>query len=514
LFPLGKAAAKVMDTNLARAAPVTDQALPIGTVLSGKQFTITGHLGAGGFGITYRAEDNVLGRSVVIKECFPENFCLRDGKDAVARSRAFGDPIRSIIKMFMREARSLAKLRHPNIVGVHRIFEENGTAYMVLDLIEGRDLFDILDTKDPPLSPGRVRDILMQLLDAIEKVHDMDLLHRDISPDNILIEASGTPVLIDFGAARGDASRHTRAVSSMLIVKDGYSPQEFYVAGSSQTPSSDLYALAATFYHVLSGKAPPNSQARMIEIAGRRADPCVPLAGRIEGYDEAFLKAIDTAMHLHPDDRLKSAAQWRGLIADTGTRTTTASARRPSSKDVSLDLELSLTRLVAETNDEVRRVSQVPPEPETVEARPVEKPKPAWIDEFNRESLARDAAPDPADDTCADPVAAEAGPAEAGIPEDVASAPRPEKNKGDTDWIGLAKQRQESLLAAQEEAFEIIGTGAGGRTASAMPAAPAEGPETDAAPVRADAPRRKTQPLGILVGLLVCALLAVFLQAA
>ena len=325
------------DAQMDPKATEAVQSLPIGAVLSGDQFTITGHLGAGGFGITYRAEDNVLGRTVVIKECYYEDFCFRAGKSVVARSKTYAQPIRSIVKMFMREARSLAKLRHPNIVGVHRAFEENDTAYMVLDLIDGHDLFDIIAA---PLSPNRIKDILVQLLDAIEKVHAMDLLHRDISPDNILIENSGTPVLIDFGAARAEASRHTRAVSSLLVVKDGYSPHEFYVSGSNQTPSSDLYALAATFYHVLSGEAPPNSQTRMVEIAGRRPDPCVPLAGRIDGYDQEFLQAIDTAMQIHPNDRLQTAAKWKSLIADTTAETTNNQTRaRVSSKDISIELE-------------------------------------------------------------------------------------------------------------------------------------------------------------------------------
>ncbi len=384
------------DATIARQAAEAVQPLPIGTVLSGDQFTITGHLGAGGFGITYRAQDNVLGRTVVIKECYYEDFCFRDGKSVVARSKSYAKPIRSIVSMFMREARSLAKLRHPNIVGVHRAFEENDTAYMVLDLIDGDDLFNII--ADPP-SPRRISGILIQLLDAIEKVHELDLLHRDISPDNILIEKTGTPVLIDFGAARAEASRHTRAVSSLLVVKDGYSPHEFYVSGSEQTPSSDLYALAATFYHVLSGEAPPNSQTRMVEIAGRKTDPCIPLAGRIDGYDTAFLEAIDTAMQIHPADRLRSAAKWKSIIADVPAQTAKSDVKpQVSSQGISLELERSLTGLVEETNDEVRRTSQIPAVPKSVFAVPEKPSKPAWIEEFNQESLAQAATPAVKDD--------------------------------------------------------------------------------------------------------------------
>lgn len=212
-------------------------ALPKGATLLGDQFTITDRIGAGGFGITYRAQDNVLGREVVIKECFSVDFCMRVGTDVVVADLANEKQYRSIVQMFMREARSLAKLRHPNIVGVHRAFEENETAYMALDLIEGQDLLDFIDLNPGSLTPELVTDILVSMLDAVQKIHEVDLLHRDISPDNIMIEKDGTPVLIDFGAARGDASRRTRAISSLLVVKEGYSPKELYLAGSKQTPA-------------------------------------------------------------------------------------------------------------------------------------------------------------------------------------------------------------------------------------------------------------------------------------
>ena len=375
-----------MDANAAHMTPPVDEDLPVGTVLCGDQFTITDRLGAGGFGITYIAKDNTLGRTVVIKECFPDDSCYRKGKDVVPRSSSQADPVDSIVRMFMREAQSLAKLRHPNIVGVHRAFEENRTAYMALDLIDGRDLIDVMEDQSATLSPARVKDILVQLLDAIEKVHELDLLHRDISPDNIIIEKNGTPVLIDFGAARSDSSRRTRAVTSLMMVKDGYSPQEFYVAGSIQAPCSDLYALAATFYHLISGEAPINSQTRMIEVAGNKPDPCEPLAGRILGYDETFLQAVDTAMHIHPSERLQSAAQWRALIADVPA--SDASQESAPTSDLGLDVELSLSKLVEETNDVVRKTRLIAIEPEEVEPEEPEKPEvPDWLEEFNRESL-------------------------------------------------------------------------------------------------------------------------------
>ena len=360
------------------------EALPNGTALLGDQFKIDRPLSNGGFGITYLARDNYLDRNVVIKECYPEVFCRREGKDVLVRSGHHQSKYRTIVEMFMREARSIAKMRHPNIVGVHRIFEDNQTAYMVLDLIEGRDLLGIVNDERENLAPNQVKEILIKLLDAVDLVHKNDLLHRDISPDNILLDKWGTPVLIDFGAAREEASRETRAVSSVLIVKDGYSPQEFYFAGGKQGPSSDLYALGATFYHLISGVAPPNSQTRMAEFAGNNPDPCEPLAGRFPDYDSDFLESIDKAMQILPKARIQSASEWLNLINKEGERV------KPIRLRSTKDLGQKLTRLVSETNEYVLNSQPRDGARKPVRGipRPDDKTKasPAWAEEFNRET--------------------------------------------------------------------------------------------------------------------------------
>ncbi|MEM6407443.1 MAG: serine/threonine-protein kinase [Pseudomonadota bacterium] len=424
--------------------------LPEGTVLADGLFTITSALGAGGFGITYRATDNVLGRPVVIKECFPDDFCLRgeDRRTVILRSAEKAEQVESIVRMFMSEARAIAKLRHPTIVGVHSAFEENNTAYMALDLLDGTDLFNlIVAQKDNGFSPAWVTQTLLQLLDAIEQVHAADLLHRDISPDNIMIEPSGNPVLIDFGAARGDASRRTRAVSSLLVVKDGYSPHEFYAPGSTQTPSSDLYALAATFYHVISGKAPVNSQTRVMEIANQKPDPFLPLAGRIQGYDDAFLQAIDQAMRIMPNERIASAAQWRDIIkSSAAAQAEQIKAAQPAAPiQPDPNLEKKLTALIESTNAEVRksagRKPKLPPAPKPVAtSRP-----PEWVEEFNREGRAIQAekarsrllgledAPEQGAAAAADPFGREGRPST------------------DTDWVEKAKEKQDRMREEREQ---------------------------------------------------------------
>jgi serine/threonine protein kinase len=337
-----------------KASPAENEALARGTVLLSDQFTILRPLSNGGFGITYLARDNYLERKVVIKECFPQVFCRRDGKRVVPRSQGYLSKHRTVVDMFIREARSIAKLRHPNIVGVHRIFEDNDTAYMALDLIDGHDLLHVARGKGSKLSPAELTDILIKLLDAIDLVHRQDLLHRDISPDNILLDKWGSPVLIDFGAAREEASRETRMLSTMLIVKDGYSPQEFYFAGGAQSPASDLYALAATFYHVITGAAPVNSQTRMADYAANNPDPCPPLAGRFDEYDPDFLAAIDKAMHVVPQQRIQSARAWLEIIAPARPE---PAARPAPMSDI---LGQRLAQLVHETNDYVRNSQPVP----------------------------------------------------------------------------------------------------------------------------------------------------------
>lgn len=287
--------------------------LPPGTKLLRGQYTIVRFLNSGGFGITYLARDS-LDRNVVIKECFPSSYCRRSKTVVAARSRAHTAELRSVVQLFVREARNLAKIVHPNIVAVHQVFEDNFTAYMAIDFIDGLDLQEVIEGKGPQLTPQDVVVITEKLLGAVGFIHDHDMLHRDISPDNVLIDKSGEPILIDFGAARDEASAKNRAMSALRVVKDGYSPQEFYIAGSEQGPWSDLYALGATLYHLISGEAPTNGQARLAALAEGRPDPYIPLDGRFAGFPPGFLKAIDKAMNTLPAQRLQNARDWLAMF--------------------------------------------------------------------------------------------------------------------------------------------------------------------------------------------------------
>jgi serine/threonine protein kinase len=285
-----------------------------GTKLLSGQFTIESFVNSGGFGIVYIARDS-LDRRVVIKECFPSTFCRRIGMTVGARSRAQQDEFRSAVKHFIQEAVTLSQLDHPNIVKVHHVFEDNETAYMAMDYIDGPDLLQTVEGSARPLSPKENVIFLQTMLDALGHVHEKGLLHRDISPDNMILDkASGLPILIDFGASRKEVTRKSRALSGLRVVKDGYSPQEFYVHGSKQAPCSDLYALAASFYHLITGETPKTSQERLSAIASHEGDPLRPLTGRYKAYPREFLQAIDKAMALFPRDRLQSVDEWRAML--------------------------------------------------------------------------------------------------------------------------------------------------------------------------------------------------------
>ncbi len=325
-----------------------------GTKLMLGQYTIEGFLAAGGFGITYLAKDS-LDRRVVIKECFPGSFCRRQNTSVTPRSRAHQNELKSIVRMFSQEAMSLAKANHPNIVGVHQVFEENNTAYMALDYVHGRDLLEILEEDPDSLKPELVEGYLKKVLGAIGHIHQLGMLHRDISPDNIIIDETGEPKLIDFGAARESRNEKvTRMLSALRVVKDGYSPQEFYIAGSDQGPSCDLYSLAASFYHLITRELPPDSQWRLSACAAGDDDPYVPLGDKTDAYSKRFTTALDKAMAILPRDRMESAEEWlqhmeggEGSVTSKTVPQAATNAAANTDKKPNMGLLLGGTALVA-----------------------------------------------------------------------------------------------------------------------------------------------------------------------
>jgi len=286
-------------------------ALPAGYAL--QEYRIEKVLGVGGFGLTYLALDGNLNLKVAVKEYLPDDIATR-GADNSISPRA-PDSVEMFgwgKQRFLDESRVVASFRHPNIVRVMRFFEANGTAYMVMEFVEGAALNDWIRTRRPLAQP-QLASIVGPLLDGLEVVHKAGYLHRDIKPGNIYIRDDGSPVLLDFGAAR------MRTGDLTTIVSPGFAPFEQYHNKGNQGPWSDLYALAGVLYWMITGNKPHEAAARIkadtMPSALQSADRAL--------YRPEFLAAIDWALAPNEDERPQSVAQWRESIAGSGLANTT-----------------------------------------------------------------------------------------------------------------------------------------------------------------------------------------------
>lgn len=317
----------------AKPAPTDNLlALPEGTELVG-DYRIKRVLGAGGFGITYLADEKALARLVTIKEYFPADFAARRAYDASPRSQEVAGDYQWGLDRFIEEAQTLARFDHPNVVRVHRYFRANNTAYMVLHFEEGGSFKSWLRGLKRAPRQAELDNMVAPLLDALEIIHKANYLHRDIAPDNIMVRKDGSPVLIDFGSARGQIASHSRTVSA--LVKPGYSPYEQYATTTSnQGPWTDIYALGATLYHAIAGKRPLDAPSRIVN------DEYVKAAdAALSSYRSGFLSAIDKALRLEVGERPQSIAQWRvDLLAQDPKRA-------PGRLGLRLPIARTLTRL-------------------------------------------------------------------------------------------------------------------------------------------------------------------------
>jgi len=220
----------------------------------------------GGFGLTYLGWDERLQTRVAIKEYLPRELAGRDAdhRTVAAHSREDAENFRYGLGKFLEEARTLARLDHPNLVRVRDFFEENGTAYLVMDYYGGLTLAEYL-TRQPG---GRIPEaqaigILLPILDGLREVHAKGFLHRDIKPANIYLTAGNRPILLDFGAARQAMGEHSRSLS--VVLSEGYAPIEQYQRNGKQGPWTDVYGAAATLYTMLTGQVPPSATDRLGE---------------------------------------------------------------------------------------------------------------------------------------------------------------------------------------------------------------------------------------------------------
>lgn len=307
---------------------VSENSLDIGTRVA--EFEITGIVGEGGFGTVYLAIDHSLQRTVALKEYLPPALASRGtNKNVVVRSRRHQETFDAGLKSFLNEARLLAQFDHPALIKVHRFWEENNTAYMAMRFYEGRTLKDILGETPDATTEAWWKAILKPILEALDVLYSAQILHRDISPENIMIQPGGEPVLLDFGAARRLIENPAQALT--VILKPGYAPVEQYADDPSmkQGPWTDIYALSAVVYSSLAKKPPPVSIARLIK------DPMEPLTPEVyPGYSQQFLSAIDKGLAVKPDDRPQTTAEF-GALLGLDTLPTPGSPTRPThAKDV------------------------------------------------------------------------------------------------------------------------------------------------------------------------------------
>jgi len=300
-------------------------ALTSGTRLD--EYEIVSVLGQGSFGITYLAEDVNLGTRVAVKEYLPGDWAVRDSTKSVRpKSSSARNSFEWGMDAFLKEARILANVSHANVVKVRRFFRANGTAYIVMDFVEGRPFGDVL-TQDYPAGgfPARLlQPMLVALLDGLAVVHKAGVIHRDIKPGNILIARDGRPILIDFGAARN--LQRTLRSGMTVIMTPGYAPIEQYTEDGEQGAWSDIYSLGAVAYRAISGKAPMEPYKR---ISGGVQTPAADLgAGK---YSTALLSAVDWAISVHPKDRPQSVAALLAALEgghDDATRVVLENERR------------------------------------------------------------------------------------------------------------------------------------------------------------------------------------------
>lgn len=270
------------------------------------EYRIDRVLGGGGFGITYLAQDVNLQLPVAIKEYFPANVAVRaEDRSVQVRSPESAERFDWGLERFVDEARALASFRHPNIVRVLRYFKENGTAYIVMDYESG-DPLKLWAARQPGLDQATLLRLVYPLLDGLEAVHKLNFLHRDIKPDNIYIRADGSPVLLDFGAARRVSSDHDMT----NIVSPGFAPFEQYHSKGNQGPWTDLYSLGAVLYWLTTGHKPVDAAARVREDAM----PSTVSLASAAAFGLPLLQAIDWALQPHEKDRPQSVAALREAL--------------------------------------------------------------------------------------------------------------------------------------------------------------------------------------------------------
>ncbi len=271
--------------------------LPKGTLLNNK-YEILSALGSGGFGITYKGHDKLLDIPVAIKEYYPNGYANRYAPAGLNVAISESRTSRCFVEWkdkFLNEARTLAKFSNiPGIVTVRDYFEENDTAYIVMEYLDGVNLKQYVQ-ENGPFPAEEICEKMIPLMDSLKKIHSYNLIHRDISPENIMIMPDGKLKLYDFGAARDFAKQSGKSMS--ILLKPGYAPEEQYRTRGKQGPYTDVYALCATLYFCITRVVPDESVERVFHDELRQPSELgVAISPIIE-------KAIMKGMSIRTEDR-------------------------------------------------------------------------------------------------------------------------------------------------------------------------------------------------------------------
>jgi len=279
----------------------TTRDLQRGTTLHQGKYIVESVIGAGGFGITYKAIQSGLNRTVCIKEFFIDGKCVRNTQAQTVLLQGITEGMYEKYRLkFVEEAKLLASIKHPNIVEVFDVFDENNTSYFVMSFIEGKTLQGLVKQKGA-LNFELAVSLLGKIAKAVEYIHSKNILHRDIKPDNILVTPDFNAILIDFGSAREFVQDKTQAHTTMLT--RGYAPPEQYNALSRKGSYSDIYALGAVYYYALTGEEPVDAAARQIE---NMPEP-ITLNKKI---NEDINRTIMKAMAIKPENRHQTIQEF------------------------------------------------------------------------------------------------------------------------------------------------------------------------------------------------------------
>ena len=276
------------------------------TLQNGK-YRIIRFISAGGFGCTYEAEHVQLHRRVAIKEFFPKEYCNRNEvTNQVSVGTQSRIPLVNKLKnKFKEEAIALSEFKHPNIVSVFDVFEENGTAYYVMEYIDGKSVHEILKDKCS-LSESVALDYIVQIANALDYVHGFNRLHLDVKPGNIVIDKNGKAILIDFGASKQYDEESGENFSTLMGKTPGYAPLELGNNIHTFTPATDIYSLGATLYKMLSGVTPPKANQRVADD-----DELSPLPSYIS---DSTKRAVFKAMAVKRKDRPQTISEFLRLL--------------------------------------------------------------------------------------------------------------------------------------------------------------------------------------------------------